>query len=79
MSVRVKSCAERNSKSVKSRRTLIARTESELIDAFNLFDHDKDGRVTRAEIVALVENLGGDSSCPHVQVINMYISDRICK
>ena len=42
--------------------------DSEVIDAFKLFDRDKDGRVTRDEIVDLIEALDGDASCPHVQV-----------
>ena len=42
--------------------------DSEVVDAFKLFDRDKDGRVTREEIVDLIESLEGDSSCPHVQV-----------
>ena len=42
--------------------------DSEVVDAFKLFDRDKDGRVTREEIVDLIESLEGDSNCPHVQV-----------
>ena len=42
--------------------------DSEVVDAFKLFDRDKDGRVTREEIVDLIESLEGDSHCPHVQV-----------
>jgi len=41
--------------------------DSEVVDAFKLFDRDKDGKVTREEIVDLIESLDGDSTCPHVQ------------
>ena len=68
MSVRGNSSATGNSKCVKSSRKLSARMDSEVIDAFKLFDRDKDGRVTRDEIVDLIETLDGDASCPHVQV-----------
>ena len=69
MSVRGNWSASRNSKSVKSSRKLSARMDSEVVDAFKLFDRDKDGKVTRDEIVGLIESLDGDSTCPHVQVI----------
>ena len=42
--------------------------DSEVIDAFKLFDRDQDGKVTRGEIVALIDSLDGDPTCPHVQV-----------
>ena len=58
---------------VKSSRKLSARMDSEVIDAFKLFDRDQDGRVTRDEIVDLIESLDGDSSCPHVQVLSFAI------
>ena len=54
----------------KSSRKLSARMDSEVIDAFKLFDRDQDGKVTRDEIVDLIESLDGDSSCPHVQVLS---------
>ena len=63
---------------MKSSRKLSARMDSEVVDAFKLFDRDQDGRVTREEIVDLIESLEGDSNCPHVQVnINFYAD--ICK
>ena len=68
MSVRGSSSSSKNPKSVKSSRKLSSRMDSEVVDAFKLFDKDKDGRVTREEIVDLIESLEGDSNCPHVQV-----------
>jgi len=41
--------------------------DSEVADAFRLFDTDKNGKVTRAEIESLVSTLGGETDCPHVQ------------
>lgn len=41
--------------------------DSEVSDAFRLFDKDKDGKITRKEIEELVKTLGGDTDCPHVQ------------
>ena len=68
MSVRGSSSSSKNTKSVKSSRKLSSRMDSEVVDAFKLFDRDNDGRVTREEIVDLIESLEGDSHCPHVQV-----------
>lgn len=48
-------------------RKLSARMDSEVADAFRLFDTDKNGKVTRAEIESLVSTLGGETDCPHVQ------------
>ena len=81
MSVKGNWSGSRNSKSVKNSRKLSARMDSEVVDAFKLFDRDKDGRVTRDEIVDLIESLDGDSSCPHVQVIatNKNLSKRCLK
>ena len=72
MSVRGNGSASRNTKSVKNSRKLSARMDSEVVDAFKLFDRDKDGKVTREEIVNLIESLDGDSTCPHVQVVIAY-------
>jgi len=41
--------------------------DSEVEQAFKLFDRDKDGRVTSAEITDLIVSLGGDPRCPLVQ------------
>merc|ERR1712156_459739 len=46
---------------------LVKRVDSEVREAFNLFDKDGDGKITRVEIEELVQNLGGDTSCPHLQ------------
>ena len=62
---------------MKSSRKLSARMDSEVVDAFKLFDRDQDGRVTREEIVDLIESLEGDSNCPHVQVNIKFYAD-IC-
>lgn len=51
-----------------SSRKLSYRMDSEVADAFRLFDRDKDGRVTRSEIVDLIVSLDGDPECPHLQV-----------
>lgn len=51
----------------KSSRKLSTRMDSEVIDAFRLFDRDKDGRVTKAEIIDLIESLDGDPKCPQVK------------
>ena len=68
MSVKGSRSASKNVVSIKSSRKLSARMDSDVIDAFKLFDRDKDGRVTRDEIIDLIESLDGDSTCPHVQV-----------
>ena len=68
MSVRGSSSSSKSTKSLRSSRKLSSRMDSEVVDAFKLFDRDKDGRVTREEIVDLIESLEGDSHCPHVQV-----------
>ena len=60
--------SSKSTKTVRSSRKLSSRMDSEVVDAFKLFDRDKDGRVTREEIVDLIESLEGDSNCPHVQV-----------
>ena len=68
MSVKANGSSLKSTKSGKNSRKLSARMDSEVVDAFKLFDTDKDGRVTRDEIVKLIESLDGDSNCPHVQV-----------
>jgi len=50
-----------------SSRKLSTKMDSEVMDAFRLFDRDNDGRITRSEIVALIESLEGDPNCPQVQ------------
>ena len=42
--------------------------DREVMDAFNLFDRNKDGKITSEEIKELITSLGGDAQCPHVQV-----------
>ena len=44
------------------------RLDQEVRDAFRLFDQDRDGKVSRKEIVDLIQSLEGDPTCPHVQV-----------
>ena len=70
MSVKGNGSGSRGTKSVKNSRKLSTRMDSEVVDAFKLFDRDQDGKVTRDEIVDLIESLDGDSSCPHVQVLS---------
>jgi len=41
--------------------------DSEVVDAFKLFDKDRNGKVTRTEIEELVKKLGGEKDCPHIQ------------
>merc|ERR1712227_54871 len=67
MSARGGTSSSKSTKSLRSSRKLSSRMDSEVVDAFKLFDRDKDGRVTREEIVDLIESLEGDSHCPHVQ------------
>lgn len=43
--------------------------DREVMDAFSLFDRNKDGKITSGEIKELITSLGGDTQCPHVQVI----------
>ena len=52
----------------KSSRKLSTRMDSEVIDAFRLFDRDKDGRITKSEIIDLIASLDGDPKCPQVKV-----------
>lgn len=47
-------------------RKLSTRQNNEIIDAFNLFDADKDERINANEIISLIAALGGDPDCPHV-------------
>ena len=42
--------------------------DREVMDAFSLFDRNKDGKITSGEIKDLITSLGGDTQCPHVQV-----------
>ena len=69
MSVKGNGSGSKGTKNVKNSRKLSTRMDSEVVDAFKLFDRDNDGRVTRNEIVDLIESLDGDSACPHVQVV----------
>ena len=69
MSVKGNGSGSKGTKNVKNSRKLSTRMDSEVVDAFKLFDRDNDGRVTRDEIVDLIESLDGDSACPHVQVV----------
>jgi len=48
-------------------RKLSARMDSEVCDAFRLFDSDRDGKVTRPEVEELISTLEGETDCPHVQ------------
>ena len=48
-------------------RKLSAKHTDEVIDAFNLFDADKDNRVNSSEILSLIKLLGGQVDCPHIQ------------
>eukprot|EP00092_Neocalanus_flemingeri_P071480 GFUD01087876.1.p1 GENE.GFUD01087876.1~~GFUD01087876.1.p1 ORF type:complete len:141 (-),score=46.73 GFUD01087876.1:99-521(-) len=48
-------------------RKLSTKHNDEVIDAFNLFDADKDNRVNSSEILSLIKVLGGQVDCPHVQ------------
>ena len=43
--------------------------DSEVEKAFNVFDKDQDGKITRTEIEELVANLGGDIKNPNFQVL----------
>ena len=45
----------------------VKRMDSEVEQAFNVFDKDQDGKITRAEIEELVANLGGDISNQNFQ------------
>ena len=46
----------------------VKRMDSEVEHAFNVFDKDQDGKITRTEIEELVANLGGDIENPNFQV-----------
>ena len=48
-------------------RKLSTKHNNEVIDAFNLFDADKDNRVNSSEILSLIKVLGGQVDCLHVQ------------
>ena len=45
-----------------SNKKLSTKENSELIDAFNLFDADKDKRINAEEILGLIRSLGGERS-----------------
>ena len=49
------------------------RLDSEVLEAFKLFDKDQDGTITRDEIEELVKNLGGDISNPTIKVSKLKI------
>ena len=51
-----------------SSRKLSQRVDQEVVEAFQLFDKDHDGKVTKEEIVDLIKSLEGDPKCQHVQV-----------
>ncbi len=51
-----------------SSRKLSGLMDREVMDAFALFDRNKDGKVTSREITELIRSLGGDVECPHVKV-----------
>ena len=50
-------------------RKLSAKHTDEVIDAFNLFDADKDNRVISSEMLSLIKLLGGQVDCPHIQAM----------
>jgi len=50
-----------------SNKKLSTTENSELIDAFNLFDADKDKRINAEEILGLIRSLGGQLECSHVK------------
>ena len=50
-----------------SNKKLSTKENSELIDAFNLFDADKDKRINAEEILGLIRSLGGELECSHVK------------
>ena len=50
-----------------SNKKLSTKENSELIEAFNLFDADKDNRINADEILALIKALGGQVESSHVR------------
>ena len=50
----------------------MSRIDSEIEEAFKVFDKDNDGKITKIEIMELVTKLGGDISNPHVQDLLNY-------
>jgi len=50
-----------------SNKKLSIKQNKEVIDAFNLFDADKDRRINSDEILSLIKALGGQTECKHVQ------------
>ena len=50
-----------------SNKKLSTKENSELVDAFNLFDADKDKRIKADEILGLIKALGGQVECSHVK------------
>jgi len=46
---------------------LSMKENNEVIDAFNLFDIDKDKRINSGEILSMIRSLGGQIECQHVQ------------
>merc|ERR1711874_591554 len=54
-------------RSKMSNKKLSTTENSELIDAFNLFDADKDKRINAEEILGLIRSLGGQLECSHVK------------
>merc|ERR1739844_458433 len=63
----VNSSVASNQKVKNASKKLIQRVDSEVREAFTLFDKDGDGKITRKEIEELIKTLEGDTSCPHVQ------------
>ena len=57
-----------------SSRKLSMKMDTEVLEAFRLFDKDNDGLITKKEIVALITGLGGEADCPHLKVSSPLIS-----
>ena len=62
-------------KSSVASRKLSHLMDREVMDAFNLFDKNKDGKITSEEIKELITSLGGDTHCPHVEVSVVKVTD----
>merc|ERR1712227_132886 len=52
---------------IMANKKLSIRQNNEVMDAFNLFDADKDNRINSDEILSLIKSLGGHTECKHVQ------------
>lgn len=53
--------------------------DREVMDAFSLFDRNKDGKITSEEIKELITSLGGDTQCTAVQVSSIEVTDELRK